>query len=481
MVPFRYPEQRHARSQTPGPFADYHRYKPYLRAEFQRQCVYCRLPDGLQGADAFGVDHYRPRSRFPDLSTAYENLYYSCNACNRRKGKFWPTEEQWRLGVFLPNPCDHTMNEHLAYRGVQVEPRSRAGQLATEILMLNDEMAISYRAFVLRSIERCLAQAAVIAETLLELGSRLSTASGTGLEDLQRDLTQLKTDIARVAEDYELLTGSRMPGTEGGTPAQRMVPELPGLPAADVRRGRRREPAPGEERLNKVDGTVLLYVPGGEYLLGEANILGEPPYHVVLSPFWIGKYPVTNEQYGRFRRANPGVTKPEHWRNKQLNQPNQPVVSVTWDEAQAYCRWAGLSLPSEAQWEAAARGTDGRRYPWGKDEPTAEHANFDDREGCTTPVGAFPRGAGPFGTFDQSGNVWEWCVDVWDGEAYRGGERAKKDPVGTRGDDHLRCLRGGSWYDLASDLKAASRTGEQASFRNRCIGFRCLLPARPEP
>jgi len=212
MIPFRYPEERHTRSQTPGPFADYHRYKPYLRAEFNRQCIYCRLPDGTKGVDAFGIDHYRPKSRFPDLSTVYENLYYSCNACNRRKGDFWPTEEQWGLAVFLPNPCDHTMNEHLAYRGVQVEPRSSAGRLAIDILMLNDEMAVRYRGFVLRSIERCLAQAAAIAETLLELGSRLSTASGPEQEDLQRDLVQLKSDLARVEEDYERLTGSGMPG-----------------------------------------------------------------------------------------------------------------------------------------------------------------------------------------------------------------------------------------------------------------------------
>jgi formylglycine-generating enzyme required for sulfatase activity len=239
---------------------------------------------------------------------------------------------------------------------------------------------------------------------------------------------------------------------------------------------RAREPRPGEERINEKDGSVLLYIPGDEYVLGEAS----DRHRVILSPFWIAKYPVTNEQYGRFLKENPEAKTPEFWGDKRLNQPRHPVVGVSWDEAKAYCAWAGLQLPSEAQWEAAARGTDERRFPWGNDEPTPEYANFDRREYGTTPVGAFPKGAGPFDTLDQAGNVWEWCEDVWNADAYK--ERdGKKDPVSTTGERAVRCLRGGSWSYPARSLAAAYRNWDRASDRYWNIGFRCSLPARPEP
>jgi hypothetical protein len=152
MNPFRYPEDRHSRTQTPGPFNDYRRYKPFLREEFTRQCIYCRMPDGVRGPEAFGVDHYRPVSRFPSLRCEYANLFYSCNICNRLKRDFWPAEDQWAKGLFLPNPCDHAMAEHLRYTGVRVVPQSRAGELAVDLLLLNDGSVVEYREFVLRSI-----------------------------------------------------------------------------------------------------------------------------------------------------------------------------------------------------------------------------------------------------------------------------------------------------------------------------------------
>jgi formylglycine-generating enzyme required for sulfatase activity len=214
--------------------------------------------------------------------------------------------------------------------------------------------------------------------------------------------------------------------------------KLLGIERVVPRRSRRAEPAPGEERLHALDGTVLLYVPGGEYTLGAADLTDEerPIHRIVLRPFWIAKYPVTNEQYGRFLVANPRHAKPAYWADKWFNQPHQPVVGVSWEEAQAYCRWSRLRLPSEAQWEAAARGTDGRRYPWGNAAPTLEHANFGGREGGTTGVGSYPQGAGAFGALDQAGNVWEWCEDVWDAAAYRRRD-GQRDPVSATGDPPL--------------------------------------------
>jgi formylglycine-generating enzyme required for sulfatase activity len=246
-------------------------------------------------------------------------------------------------------------------------------------------------------------------------------------------------------------------------------------PAAGHVTARADEPKPGEEWINEKDGSVLVYVPGGEYALGE----GSGRHRVILSPFWIGKYPVTNEQYGRFLKVNPKAKKLEYWDDQRFNQPQHPVVGVSWDEAKAYCAWASLQLPSEARWEAAARGTDERRFPWGNAEPAPEHASFDRQDG-TTPVGAFPKGAGPFGTLDQAGNVWEWCEDVWNADAYK--ERdGKEDPDATIDDAAVRCLRGGSWNYPAGTLAAAYRHGFGASDRSGSVGFRCSLPSRPEP
>jgi len=240
------------------------------------------------------------------------------------------------------------------------------------------------------------------------------------------------------------------------------------------------EPTPGEERINERDGSLLVYVPGGAYILGADDITDhEKPIHrVFLSPFWIAKYPLTNAQYGRFLKENPQTPKPQYWNDQRFNQPEQPVVGVSWEEAKAYCAWARLQLPSEAQWEAAARGTDQRRSPWGNAEPTPEHANFGKQKRQTTPVVSYPKGTGPFGTLDQAGNAWEWCEDVWNVASYRG-RAGEKDPVGSVGDSAVHCLRGGSWNGPAWLLAAACRGGRRASYQSGSIGFRCMLPARP--
>jgi formylglycine-generating enzyme required for sulfatase activity len=314
------------------------------------------------------------------------------------------------------------------------------------------------------------------------------TDGTAGRDVVERLLADLSPQVAGMAA--ELLGSQDTTHAVAPRRGARVLPKLHG------------EPQPGEERRHEVDGTVLVYVPGGEYVLGSEDIsTDEKPIHrVVLSPFWIAKYPVTNEQYGRFLRflaAQPaappsnqeeeliaalrGAWGPKSLDDRQLNEPNQPVVGVSWDEAQAYCRWAELQLPSEAQWEAAARGTDQRRFPWGNVEPTAEHANFGNREGGTTPIGSYPKGAGPFGTLDQAGNVWEWCLDLWNPTAYC--ERdGKADPVSTTGEANFpnsRCLRGGSWKGAAGSLTAAFRSKE--NLRSNSIGFRCLLPAGSEP
>lgn len=236
---------------------------------------------------------------------------------------------------------------------------------------------------------------------------------------------------------------------------------------------------PGEERVHEADGTVLVYVPAGEYTLGAEDLdpTSRPVHTVHLSGFWIGKHPVTNGQYAKFLEANPGQEEPRHWPKLRFHRKKHPVVGVSWFDAKAYCEWAGLTLPTEAQWEAAARGTDERCYPWGDDLPTAKHAVFgrSGLRGATTKVGTHPSGAGPFGTLDQAGNVWEWCADGWNDHAYERRD-GKTNPVESALPDSDRVLRGGAWsyqvWDLAAPVRA--RTGVRTW--DRSIGFRCVLP-----
>lgn len=230
--------------------------------------------------------------------------------------------------------------------------------------------------------------------------------------------------------------------------------------------------------VHEQDGSVLVHVPGGLYTMGANNLteIEVPVHQVRLSPFLIGKYPVTNGQYRRFLDDNPGYRKPAFWGEDNFNQPTQPVVGVSWEDAMTYCNWAGLVLPTEAQWEAAARGREARLYPWGEDEISHEHASFGSIPGKTTPVGLYPAGAGPFGTLDMIGNVAEWCADVLDPDAYSKREAGELDPQVISSEPSFRVLRGGSWLDQERYLPAARRGLYWARIRRRFIGFRCAKP-----
>jgi hypothetical protein len=157
-------------------------------------------------------------------------------------------------------------------------------------------------------------------------------------------------------------------------------------------------------------------IPAGSFVMRE----GGKEHEVEMDAFEIGRYPVTVEEYSRY--IEKGGRKPWDW-EYQVQYPNRPVVNVSWEEAAAYCAWAGVHLPTEAQWERAARGQEGRPYPWGKEEPDRERANYWDSDiRSPTPVGLFPAGATPDGIHDLAGNVWEWVAD-WYGEYPRGGQR----------------------------------------------------------
>ena len=151
--PFLYPEAKHRRRLSPGPFSDYRTFKPYLREEFRGKCVYCRVPDGLMKPEGFCVEHYRPRKRFPELECAYTNLFYACNGCNNKKGIYWPSGEESAKGIVLLNPCDMVMSEHVRFRGATVMPRSKQGEFFIDWLQLNELRSVKYRSYLLALIK----------------------------------------------------------------------------------------------------------------------------------------------------------------------------------------------------------------------------------------------------------------------------------------------------------------------------------------
>lgn len=215
---------------------------------------------------------------------------------------------------------------------------------------------------------------------------------------------------------------------------------------------------------------------------GTVSPAEQPVHGVRVSPFWLGETPVTNAQYAAFLEKT-GAEEPALWRDRRFSSPQQPVVGVSWDDAQAFCRWLSAAwsrpvmLPSEAQWEFAARGPESREYPWGDEAPDATRACFalDFQKGQPAPVGSYPAGRGPYGTLDQAGNVWELCSDAWNPNAYteRAGPLSEPfDPLVEGKDGSGRVLRGGGWLSPAEDLRAAYRFRNPARLRDVVVGFR---------
>jgi formylglycine-generating enzyme required for sulfatase activity len=197
-----------------------------------------------------------------------------------------------------------------------------------------------------------------------------------------------------------------------------------------------------------------------------------PVHRVEVSPFWMGRYPVTVSEYARFmaQGGHGNVAAPAHW-EQQLRYPNRPVVAVSWYEAAAYCAWAGGRLPTEAEWECAARcGREGVRYPWGNDEPGQFRANFGEGGPWQpTPVGLYSEGATPSGIHDLAGNVWEWVRD-WFGDYP---ETAAVNPQGPE-QGKVRVLRGGAFLIDARLLRASYRYRNEPGNRNFDVGVRCV-------
>jgi formylglycine-generating enzyme required for sulfatase activity len=270
--------------------------------------------------------------------------------------------------------------------------------------------------------------------------------------------TPMPSPTAQATSTYELPTATLEPPTE--TLASTLVPLTPTLGI-------------GSTMISDKDGMVMLYVSAGPFTMGSDNGgANEKPAHTVyLDAYWIDQTDVTNAMYAKCVSAGAcsqpaslrSSTRLSYYGNSQFD--NYPVIYVNWNMADTYCKWAGRQLPTEAQWEKAARGTDGRIYPWGNNAPDSTLLNYNSSD--TTAVGSYPKGASPYGVLDMAGNVWQWVADWY--AAYPG--NTVSDPsYGTT----YRVLRGGSWNDDDNLVRSAFRSrSDPADTLSYDFGFRC--------
>jgi eukaryotic-like serine/threonine-protein kinase len=258
-------------------------------------------------------------------------------------------------------------------------------------------------------------------------------------------------------------------------------------------------------RARTMDGAEMMLVPAGEFLMGSSDADpkasdDEKPQHTVyLDAFWIDRTEVTNVQYAQFLNAlgthtgacggqDCAETKREDKYSHILRSSqdgrylvesgfkDHPVTQVSWYGAQAYCTWVGVRLPTEAEWEKAARGADGRSYPWGNDPPDCDKTQYGDCSGMTEPVGSKPSGASPYGVLDMAGNVWEWVADWYD-SAYYGSSPARNPPGPDSGE--RKTFRGGSWGYLPTFIRTTDRARNRPTYAGFNVGFRCAATMPP--
>ena len=211
------------------------------------------------------------------------------------------------------------------------------------------------------------------------------------------------------------------------------------------------------------DDAPMATIPAGEFWMGVDGMIGledERPRHKIwLDAYSMDLYEVTVARYARFLAAT-NREPPSYWETvKLVEHGDRPVIGVDWADAEAYCAWAGKRLPTEAEWEKAARGTDARSYPWGNTAPTADFANYAlgarfSYSQVLMPVGKYENAKSPYGLFEMGGNVWEWTQDWYDGAYYS--KSPEKNPTGPE-QGQFKVLRGGSWSDMAKYMLTYGR------------------------
>lgn len=246
------------------------------------------------------------------------------------------------------------------------------------------------------------------------------------------------------------------------------------------------------DMLKGKDGAPMILIPAGPFLMGSNDGLpNERPEHTVtLNAFYIDQFEVTAGRYQKFIESAKHDLPPT-WDDEAAHAMGDlPAVGMSWMDAAAYCKWAGRRLPTEAEWEKAARGTDGRRYPWGHMQPFVDIANYNrgvwvseaitlvpvnsGLEGMSVRHGLKEGGKSPYGLFHMAGNAAEWVADWYERDFYQ--KSPDKNPIGPASGEK-RVMRGGSWADLPTALRVTARFSAEPDFEERTIGFRCAVDA----
>ena len=265
-----------------------------------------------------------------------------------------------------------------------------------------------------------------------------------------------------------------------------------GLLAAEPQAGQNGQHT-GVETIKGQDGAPMILISGGPFTMGSNDGLpSERPEHsVTLDSYYIDQYEVSMQLYGAFLLAAKHDA-PSTWDDEAATTVgDRPAVGMGWTDAAAYCAWAGKRLPTEAEWEKAARGTDGRRYPWGHMQPFVDIANYnrgvwvseavtvvgvaDGVEGMSVRHGLKDGGKSPYGLHHMAGNAAEWVSDWYDREYYA--KSPDTNPTGPPTGEK-KVLRGGSWADLPVALRVSARMSAEQDFQDRTIGFRCAKDAK---
>ncbi len=229
------------------------------------------------------------------------------------------------------------------------------------------------------------------------------------------------------------------------------------------------------------DHDNMALIPQGEFTMGSKEHSDEMPHQVVLNSYYIDKFEVSNKDYKAFMKET-GHTAPAYWDDPRLNASDQPVVGVNWYDASKFCEWKGKRLPTEAEWENAAKGPRGSHYPWGH-KLSDDKANYGQKVGKTMPVNSYPQGASDYGVYNMAGNVFEWVSDWYDPKYYS--VSPAMNPQGPAiGIDFanqgaVKVLKGGSWLAPASSLHTSHRFWNQPENNSYGVGlgFRCAKSA----
>jgi sulfatase modifying factor 1 len=239
----------------------------------------------------------------------------------------------------------------------------------------------------------------------------------------------------------------------------------------------------------ELDSVPMVSIPAGVFKMGTPEGEGRsdewPQREIYLDEFAIDQVEVTNERYMKFVQATGHRNPPNPYGTGTLQSAKGveelPVVQVTWYDSKTYCAWAKKRLPTEAEWEKAARGADGRTYPWGNSPPTDKRANFDrewEEDKTLHPVGTMPGGDSPYGVKDMAGNAREWVSDWYDADYYK--NASTRNPQGPDKKGIVRSIRGGSWHSPIGDIRVAARGKGGFALQTHGTGFRCARGSQGE-